>query len=370
MGRAWHLHLQFLLLFHLGMVAVFSYYVGKEGGGDSQAYWNLQGPLANPDAQSWADYFGIGYPFLYWLNYVPSKVFGWSWWTGNVLYALIGYGGFRYLSLWIYRQFHKHPQFHGLPLILIVLYFPNLHFWTAGVGKEALCFWALGAVLYGFSRFREHGYKLLVVLGFGLMFMVRTYLVAVLAVSVLISLLLDTKHQSNRGRWGIAVLGLILLLSMPLLFWYSGIRNMESVDLIALSKQQLQMLSGEGIGSSVPMLDYGQAMRWLTYWFRPFIWEARGPFFVFASGVENTVNLILIFYLLLASSWGKWKDAPFYVKWLPVLFLVSSLFYANILGNLGIMMRLKSPFMLLFILFLGWMQGKKHNSSPLVISYY
>ncbi|WP_186758031.1 hypothetical protein [Echinicola salinicaeni] len=351
-------HLQGLLLYHMSMVLVFSYYIGMEGG-DSKGYWALSGPLADPNADSWGDYFGVGYPFIYWLNYLPSKVLNWSWWTGNIIYALIAYYGFRYWSNIILYHYHSGPKFKGLPLALGLLYLPNIHFWTAGVGKEALCFWGLSALVFALSQKSERKYWVLAMMALASVFMVRTYLAALIAIALIGVYALELKWLSKRYKI-IFVLALVLSgLSIPVFYWYSGIKELPNLNPIEISRQQIAMLSGEGIGSSVPMLEYGQAMRLITYWFRPFIWEIKGGYMVMAAAIENSLMMVLLIFFLLKARWQSWRIIPLFHRFGLLLFLFSSLLYANSLGNWGIMMRMKAPYMLLIILFLAWMYKEK-----------
>ncbi len=57
MSRTWTIHLQLMLAYHLGFSFVFYQFI-LDNGGDSLGYWNLTGPLADPNGDSWADYFG------------------------------------------------------------------------------------------------------------------------------------------------------------------------------------------------------------------------------------------------------------------------------------------------------------------------
>ncbi|UCS92003.1 hypothetical protein KZP23_14885 [Echinicola marina] len=360
--KAYLFHLQALLVFHMLMVLVFSYYIGQKGG-DSQGYWALIGPLAHPHASSWGDYFGVGYPFMYWLNYIPSKVLNWSWYTGNMLYGLLGYYAFRYLSHTVYYHYQAAPQFRGLPMALLLLYWPNIHFWTAGVGKEALCFWGLSALLFALSRGSQKRYWALGMIGLASVFMVRTYLAAIMAIALVLLFLMDFKKLSKSQKqlfWR----GLFLLvLCIPAIYRYSGIKDLPNINPIAISQQQIAMLSGEGIGSSVPVKDYGLAMRLITYWFRPFVGEIKGGLMYMAAAIENALLIVLLLFFLVKAKWQAWRKIPLFLRYSLVLFVLTSLLYANSLGNLGIMMRMKAPYMLLIILFMAWMYQKKSKQT-------
>ncbi|WP_215226801.1 hypothetical protein [Echinicola shivajiensis] len=362
--NSYMVHLQGLLLFHMAMVLVFSYYIGKEGG-DSKGYWELTGPLAHPNPDSWWDYFGVGYPFMYWLNYIPSKVLSWSWWTGNMIYGLVGYYGFRFLSNIVFLHYTNGPKLRGLPIALALLYLPNLHFWTAGVGKEAICFWAMAALLFALSKKYSPKYLALALFALLIVFMVRTYLAAIIVIALILLIVFDFRLLSKNQK-SIFIFALLLLgLSLPAFYWYSGIKDMPTFNPYDISKHQIEMLSGEGIGSSVPMLDYSQPMRLITYWFRPFIWESGGSFMIGAAAAENAITMILLIFFLLKAQWRTWRKIPLFIRFALVLFVFSSLLYANSLGNMGIMMRMKAPYMLLLILSIVWMYKDKTKETSL-----
>ncbi|WP_460545543.1 hypothetical protein [Echinicola sediminis] len=350
----WHLHT--LLLFQMGAAIIYHWYISVNGG-DSIAYWNLNGPLANPHAEGWWDYFGIGYPFMYWLNYLPAKLLGWEMLTGHLLYAILGFLAFRLLFLLKHQYFTSYKQFFGVAWPILLLYLPNLHFWSAGIGKEALCFLGLSMFVFGMDRRKLH-YMLLAAL---LVFMVRPYLIWIIGVSLSVSLLLFGGAPNKAKYYGGALL-LLCFLVLPLLLWRVGLEEVSLEGVMGLMKSQFNMLSGSRVGSSLDMANYNLIERLISYWFSPLIMYSSGIFGSIAS-MENLLVLVLFIGMSITAKVKKWSAIPFYLKFGLVLFVISSLVYANILANMGIMMRMKSIYMLFPIFMLIGLGNVKESMS-------
>ncbi|QDH79821.1 hypothetical protein FKX85_12570 [Echinicola soli] len=341
-------HLHILLVYHLGFSYFFYRYVTAFGG-DAIVYWNLNGPLANPDANGWWDYFGIGYPFMYWLNYIPSRYFGWDMLSGFFLYAMLSYTGFRWLLIRLTRDYQGMKSFLGLPWPVYILYLPNLHFWTGGIGKEALCFFALVLIIMGISKKKWTG----ALIGILLIFMVRTYFAWLVLISFGFAALLFGSSKKYKFRWGISCI-LVALAAFPALLWYVGMEHFSLEAIQQIVHHQFSMLSGKGVGSSVDMANYSFFMRLFTFWFRPLFLDAHNTTSFLAS-FENLILMGGFLAMAIKSKRSNWKDLPLFLKFGLILFLASSLVYMNILSNLGIMMRMKSLFMLFPLLAGAWM---------------
>ncbi|WP_200977046.1 hypothetical protein [Echinicola sp. 20G] len=347
-------HLHSLLVIQLIFAFIYHQYV-EANGGDAVAYWNLNGPLANPDAQGWWDYFGIGYPFMYWLNYIPSSYLSWDILTGNLLYSLLGFLGFRYLFLLLYKHFKTAKFIFGVPWAVLLLYLPNLHFWTAGVGKEALCFFSLALCLWGLDR-RSLTY---IVLSTALVFMVRPYLAWVFIFCLgMAAVFFDSSFKKGKLIGG----GLLLLSlgAIPLLFVHVGVDSFDIEGIHSFIGRQFNMLSSERVGSRVPMSNYSLVERLGTYWFRPLFFDAYNWSTHIAS-MENAVFILMLIAVSFRTKLANWTAAPFLMKFGILLFLVTTLLYANTLGNLGIMMRMKSLYMLFPLILIGSMRERKQS---------
>ncbi|WP_169316419.1 hypothetical protein [Echinicola vietnamensis] len=344
-------HLHVLLSYHLGFSYFFYQYV-MAFGGDAVVYWNLNGPLADPNATGWWDYFGIGYPFMYWLNYIPSRFLGWDMLSGFFLYAMLSFLGFRWLFIRLIREYDGKKVFWGIPWPVYFLYLPNLHFWTGGIGKEALCFVAIILILQHIDQQKWASG----LLGLFLIFMVRTYLAWLVLISFGIAALLFGPSKKYQLQWGIPCI-MAALAAFPALLWYVGMDHFNLEGIQQIIHQQFSLLSGKDVGSSVPMADYAWPMRLFTYWFRPLLLDAHN-ITSFLASLENLILLTGTTGLALTVKWHRWKPLPLYLKFGIVLFLASSLVYINILSNLGIIMRMKSLFML-FPLLVGAGMMKK-----------
>jgi hypothetical protein len=67
--------------------------------GDALGYWNFgfQQIIVHSDKMN--DYLGFGTLFLLWLDFIPARMMGLSFLTGNLLYGLLGFIGLRFLFL-------------------------------------------------------------------------------------------------------------------------------------------------------------------------------------------------------------------------------------------------------------------------------
>ncbi len=150
----------------------------------------------------------------------------------------------------------------------------------------------------------------------------------------------------------------MLLASLPLALLYSGFDDFSWNKITELVQLQQDKLSREGVLSAVEMSNYSQIMRWWTYWFRPLWWDAHN-FLAHLASLENTLYLLAVIWLLIKFRWKNSGELPFFLLVGFVYFILTSFMYANSLGNLGIMVRMKSQLMIYFLLFLLFISGSR-----------
>lgn len=138
-----------LFAYHLLFSLIFHHYI-LEYGGDSVGYWNINADDTQ-GAVTWMEHWGLGTFFVQWINYLPSRVMGLSYGSGNLLYACISFLGFLKLIQLGYQAWGKLADSPWSRTWVGLLFLPNIHFWTAGVGKEALLWVGLVYAL-AFSR--------------------------------------------------------------------------------------------------------------------------------------------------------------------------------------------------------------------------
>src|SRR4051794_31727214 len=119
--------LNILFIYHFLFVGFFTFYILNYGG-DSWAYWNYEMQQIHVTSDNMFDYYGISTTFLLFLNYIPSKILGLSYFTGNFLYGCLGFIGFRYLYILFRNSLSVNVKLFGFRVIPFLFYLPNLHF--------------------------------------------------------------------------------------------------------------------------------------------------------------------------------------------------------------------------------------------------
>jgi len=340
----------FLLLYHLFFTMVFHQYLMVHGG-DSRAYWEFTIVNYRPASQ-WMDYFEYGNFFMQWLNYFPAQQWGLPYFVGNLIYSLLGFLGFaELLRLALAHWGWKEGRIWENSWVL-ALFLPGVHFWTAGIGKEAVLWIGTIWVLKGLMAPLTKGYWAL--LGLFLTLMTRPIHGALLLLIASAQLIIKPKVQSSCYRWTLwsgLVLGATVAFVILLRQTHLSSLSMDAV-LDFLSSQQ-QFLESLGAKSYIPMQEYGLAARIWTVLFRPLPWEAQG-IWQWAAAIENMLLLISCTMAALLYSWNRPSlRLPHFLVTGLVLTGCVLLVYSYTLNNFGILVRMKSIFMP-FIGFLCW----------------
>ncbi|AEL27425.1 hypothetical protein Cycma_3713 [Cyclobacterium marinum DSM 745] len=340
-------HLHYLLAYHVFFSLFYGWYIINFGG-DSRGYWLFtmeQVKIADP---TWMKYFGEGTTFILWLTYIPSKVLGLSYHTGNLLFGFLGFIGIRYIFLLVYKYFPTNHEILGVPLFPTVFYIANLHFWTSGVGKDALAFWAIAWFLFSIQQYKEKWWQASI--AFFFIYMCRPHMGQALIGGAAIAILLgtDIKRVYKFGLAALALIGSIYMSSYTL-----DALKLESFDLETLeafSASKSGNLNTSHVGSGVNISSYSWPMKLFTYLFRPLFFDAHN-IVSFISSFENLLYLWLSLFIYKNWSPEALRDMPLFLKAGMVTFIPVTLAFMNALSNLGIAMRMKNMLMIYFLLF-------------------
>lgn len=335
----------FLLLNHLAFAGIFTWYLQSHGG-DAIRYWELRAETGH-DPQTWSEHWGTRSFFVQWLNYLPAKVLRLPFWAGNLLYALLS--SVAILQLW--RWYASYCSQNGLSPLwgFLVFLLPNLHFWTAGVSKEALALLGLVAWLRGTWMARHRWDVLFLMFGLGISYMVRP-LHGLVLLGFTLGWVLLRPGISQAMKWALAFVSIGLMASMLLFLKY--ITHMQAWSwqaLMAFSESQLRFLEGFSASSEVPMREYGFWKRLVVVWFSPMPWEAEGVW-QWAAALENLLLFLAFFVMVLYFFYHKSLKLPRFVWWGLLFGIFLSAVYLLTLNNWGLFMRMKSFYTVFYYL--------------------
>ena len=343
-----------LYFYHVLFIGVYYAYAFFNNS-DSKLYFTRpQDPSLN-----WGDFFGIGTTFMDFTSYPFINYFGFSYEMMMVLYGWMGFMGFLYAYLFFRENIPiKTKVFKRIDLLTLILFLPNMHFWTASLGKGAPIFMGLMIFAYGIKKPKEHIISL--IFASLIIYFIRPHIFLFVAVGTVLG------YMSGREKialWKklliyIAVLGSLFLVKNEILAM-AGLEDSE--NLVAgfqnFSEDRAQDLSKSGSG--VDISSYPLPLKLFTFWFRPLFFDAPGVLGIIVS-VENLIYLLLFFKILRKDFIKFLFKSPVLVKMSLSIFFLSSLAMAFVMSNLGIIMREKSQVMyfLFFVIYYYLAQQK------------
>ena len=136
-----------LYFYHLIFFGVYLWYAYNNPSDSKGYYANV-----NIHNGSWFELFGTDTDFIDFLAY-PLNSIGFSYEMQMLSFAWLGYLGFFYAYLFFREKIPiKIKAFKSIDLLTLILFLPNMHFWTASLGKGSTIFFGLMMFTYGIVK--------------------------------------------------------------------------------------------------------------------------------------------------------------------------------------------------------------------------
>jgi hypothetical protein len=330
MNRLYWYHLVFFLIY-------FTYATFEAS--DSKAYY----VNARIVRENWTSLFLTGTKFIVFVAN-PLVQLGLSYISVMLIFAWTGYVGFVFAYIFFKENITINVTvFKKYDLLTLLLFLPNMHFWTASLGKGSLIF--MGLMLFAYAlRFPQKRLFALLLGGF-LVYMIRPHVMLFVLVGVMVGII------TGKSKLGAGVKLLILAASIAFLITAKGsilsvakLQDSENVvqDFDQFALEQAGRL--ETSGSGVQMSNYSLPFKFFTFWFRPLFVDSPGVLGLFSSA-ENLIYLLLFAKIANRRFLRFITKAPYLVKTSLIIFVLTSFALTFVMSNLGIMMRQKSMVM-------------------------
>ena len=273
-------------------------------------------------------YLSNGTSFIIFLNYMLVQWFHLSFLGCFLVFSFISYLGCLKLFEVIIDLTDRNYNVSYLLLLLI-----GTHFWTVSLGKDSLMFYSMCCLCYNIYFDKPKSHYILPLLLVGL---IRLHVLIFVLVGGGVSYVFTNKKIKIQTKFIFVglVLGALLVL-IPFFLKEIAVTNFSDIE----GKLQNSMNANLEGGAGVDMKDSNLIVKWFSYMFRPFIFEARNPMFL-VSALENLVWLYIFFIIIKGLFFDKIKTN--YILWSYIgIILACTLPLAYTLANFGISMRQK-----------------------------
>ena len=273
-------------------------------------------------------YLSNGTSFIIFLNYMLVQWFHLSFLGCFLVFSFISYLGCLKLFEVIIDLTDRNYNITYLLLLLI-----GTHFWTVSLGKDSLMFYSMCCLCYNIYFDKPKSHYILPLLLVGL---IRLHVLIFVLVGGGVSYVFTNKKIKMQTKFIFVglVLGALLVL-IPFFLKEIAVTNFSDIE----GNLQNSMNANLEGGAGVDMKDSNLFVKWFSYMFRPFIFEARNPMFL-VSALENLVWLYIFFIIIKGLFFDKIKTN--YILWSYIgIILACTLPLAYTLANFGISMRQK-----------------------------
>jgi hypothetical protein len=333
---------------------LFGVYVSVNGG-DAIGYWRVFAKYDASDFTIWT-YYQTGTPFVRFLIYPFSYLLNLSYWTGTLLFALVGFLGFVFLFLTLHRTLSLNPRLLGVKLFPWILFLPNMHFWSGGIGKDTLMFLALTLFIFSLTNPLKNIPG--IIISFYLAFYIRPHMALLMVVGFGFSMLTSLKGLNL--FWRILFFGgaiALFVIMSPLVLDFIRVDEGEITQIEEIASNRAAGLNKKSVGSAIDIANYSVLARVLTFLFRPLFFDSVNVF----GFLVSFENLFYVFLGVVLFNPGNWKTLfalPTHLK--AALFIMASTAYflSSALSNLGLILRQKNMVMFMFVLITTYLLSK------------
>lgn len=343
-----------LFFYHILFGIAYYFYVGSNAA-DANIYWGYPKKYVLKDIFIFVRN-GDATKNVMVLNYIPARLMDLSFFTGSMLYAFVGYIGW----VFFYRIVKENvPDLYTLSTVKVlgfrvfpwIFFLPNLHFWSSGIGKDSLLFLAVAFFFYSFKDIKKRwGYMLFAVL-ISLFF--RPHILVFLMASAGAGAFLDSSMKAYQRILIMTVFSIGFLLMYDFFLNFLNLESLDAASIESFASDRQASLSTDRTGSAVDVSNYPLILKVFTFLYRPLFFDMSGILAIFAS-LENLFLLIFTIKIFRSQPIKVFKKSKVILKSMVMFLIIGSIGFSMILGNLGIMLRQKTPFIMMLIIFGFW----------------
>lgn len=318
--------------------------------GDSIGYWR-QAKMMTFESFLYSFKEEQGTYFIYALNFIPSNSLGLSYFTGTIMYSVIGFIGLAYFYLTAIDTIPNNPKYKGYNLFPLLFFLPNLHFWSCAVGKDTLIFFCVGIFVYGLLNPTKR--ILLIILAMSLSYVVRPHIALFMIVSFGFAFIANkNKSIFQRVLFSSIMIGIAVSI-FPLVLKFAKLEEVSIDNFNNFAVNKATALSKSYTNSAIDVTSYPFPIKVFTFLFRPFIFDINNiPSFL--AAIENTILFMLTFSFFRNKPILSFKKSPFVIQGMIYFLIIGTITFSQSLGNLGIMIRMRNMFLPGLIIFLLW----------------
>lgn len=321
---------------HLLMSLLFTFY-SVNNPADSVVYFRK-----SQSPEVWES-FGIGdgtdfisqliYPFTYFLkvSYIGS----------NLIFSLISLVG-------LYRLYHVVTvMVSSWSWWLLLFLLPSMHFWTGFLGKDALIFFGITSIIYNIFFKKNALHYLLPII---IIVLTRFYIAVFLSVGIVLAVVFLSRSVKFSSKIIVGIISSIAMTYLaPFFFTVVGVGSASNIE----SRRDVILKANLEGGSGIDLSNSNLLVRFLSYLFRPFVFEARS-FTSLMAAFEN-ILWVIMFYFIIKHFKVAAKNQTILFWFCITSFITILLPAAYILSNLGIASRQKIMILplLLYVFFCG-----------------
>ncbi len=336
--------LDLLFVFHL-FFSLGYYLYAINSSSDSHAYFNKV--ILQVRGESWIDYFASGTPFIEFVAWPFIQVFNLQYESLMLLFAFFGYVGLAFFYIFFKENIRFKHYWLGVALMPLVFFLPNLHFWSGSLGKGSLILMGIGMFFFSLSKPASRWW--LAVISLPIIYYVRPHMAFIFLASIGIALLLGNKDLKAKHK---VALFLVSTITMGFLyqsvFQYIGIEGDgglidEGFEMTSTLATKLSTAE-----SGVDINNFNLFQKIFVFLYFPIFFNASGILGLFVS-FENLFYLLISLQLIRFGFIKFFFNTDFVTKTCFIAFFGSAVALAQISGNFGIAIRMKSMVMLLFL---------------------
>jgi len=310
--------------------------------------------------RNWFDAFSAGTDFVEWMAYPFVIWLGFNYDMMMFLTTWLGFWGFVYFYCFFKENLRFSPKFEGWDAITIFMFLPNMHFWTASLGKGAIIFAGIGFLIYGLSwPAKRIGH---IAFGSFLCYMIRPHILFAILIGMGVGFILGKEKVPTYQKYLVVffAIGMSLYVYEDLIVYLGYDPN----NLVESFEEESALNAGRlaSAGSGVDMTSYSLPMKLFTFWFRPLFVDSPNVIGLIVS-MENALYIYMFSKILRKDFITYIKIAPAMVKMSAVVFISISISMTFVMSNLGIIIRQKSQIMyfMLFVIvaFMDWQKTNR-----------